>query len=307
MFIVDYSASMGPHFDDDINADNPGHDTPRADGGCGRLDAAQQIINRVQKTQSHNIDVAMIPFASEAMESHGIRPTALERVGREINTSKFCRYIPQNSRYDGPGALKGTGVGASTNYGAAFDAAHRMLLASGRENAVIYFISDGEPTAPGSRQDALAAGTREGLELRNDPKIRSLIINGLYLGLPGTATYQSAAGVLAQVTGSPSRVLPAERAGDLANVITQFPAPTINLNTSEYRKMATIEVRPYKRENLGIQSLFEVSPNLWEYQTQPFLLLGVPGKVTENQVNITIIGRNGYLYKTTVRIMYRMM
>ena len=335
MFLVDFSGSMGPHFDDDRQVESPGHDPREASGSCGRLRAVSAIVNRIQAQMKpgQNIDVSVVPFAEKAI-GQGIfkkllTPRSVNDFAQNYLTSKYlCRYVAQNEEHERRGESLNfldlgflSSIGPSTNYAAAFNKAQEVLVASQYPNSEIFFITDGEPTAPApdgataaeKRRLAREAGKKAGLALRNDKSIKNLVINGLYLGIKSTNTYNEAKGIIGEVTGSPKRVLPAENAEELAKKILEFPTPTVNANADDYSKMASLTVidpvtkkQPYGEKNVGIRTLYEENPKFWTYETQSFYLLGLPGKEFNNQVNINIFGESGFLFKTTVNIMYKM-
>lgn len=338
VFLVDFSGSMGPHFDEDIGQDSPGND-PFDGQTCGRYEAAKRIVEKIaaDKKAEHIVNVAMIPFSNQAIEPLVVSPLDIEEFKNEqMRPEVFCGYVPVPGNEGHPGAITDLqGIASGTNYGAAFRRTERALVPQNNsqvlDNTVIYFISDGEPTVatPGGRENREAArqtGLLAGNSLRNNSAIKNLTFNALYLGNTqdkNSAAYQNSQEILVEVSGSPDRVRRVQDAEQLANEILNFPGATINLDASRYSEMARLKVIwnddagnqqiwPRADEEpdpngaqLGIQSLHETGEKKWTYTTQPFVLLGQPNKDVENRVWVNIFGESGFRFTTTVRIIYR--
>ena len=305
LFVVDYSGSMGRHIPASGQPENPGHD-PQINGSCGRLRAAQAIIADINASRSpgDQIDVGMVPFAGGIVTNKFIQIQSLDSFAAQVSKDSFCQYVVQDPSFgydpqnpggiDGPQGILGIGqVDASTNYRAAFTAAESLLgRVYGRK--VAYFISDGEPTSGGS--DPVQAGIDAGRSMRDH--IDNFTLNGLLLGNEGAAAQD----VLVQVTGSADRVRMADNADDLAKQIMSFTTAAIDETSGD----ATLSVAPYPTAEIGLHYLGQDAshPGIWQYETQPFVLLGNPGTTTLNIVDVTARGQDGSTYRSTVTIRY---
>jgi hypothetical protein len=296
LFVIDYSGSMGRHFDPTRRADLPGND-PLVNGSCGRLRAAQALLNKIksEKAAKDEVVVGMVPFAGGILTDRIVNIKSLDEFAATASVESLCAFVVQDPRQVGqagyPGGVTSAGVDSSTNYQAAFTAAQSLLQGvAGKKQ--LYFVSDGEPTSPGT--DPTTAGINAGASLRQN--VDNLIMNALILGNVPTAQ-----NVLERVVGS-QRVRTADTADQLADKILDFPAPSIDENTGR----ATLAVVPYNPANLGLQSLVkDPAGPIWSWETQPFYLVGKPGEEVINDVVVTAQGRDGSTYKSQVRIRYR--
>lgn len=314
MFLVDYSGSMGRHYDDEKKSVSEGND-PLTAGSCGRLMAADAFVGKMlkEKLAGQEIVVSMIPFASQVITRKQVNAVSLESfAAKYVNAEHFCRYVAQEG-YERPGeSLSSRELGllssveASTNYQAVLAEAQKSLAANSSryDSTQVFFITDGEPTVPTSREQALSLAKAAGQSLREDRSIKNLSFNGLYLGKPGTDVYKRAAGVLAEIAGSAERVAAATDAKTLADKILNFKKPQINLDEKQYPQMASLLVAPYAEKKIGIRSLRQVNEGVWEYETQPFFLHGIIGQTIANVVKVDINAADGFLFKSTVNINY---
>jgi hypothetical protein len=307
LLVVDYSGSMGRHVHDQGGPEVPGND-PQVNGSCGRLRAAQAILDRIMrdKAPGDTVNVGMVPFAGGIVTSKVIPLVDAAAFTAHVNKDEFCQYVVQDASfgYDpiNPGGIDGGGSGflglgsvdSSTNYRAAFTAAQSMLSGVYGRKAV-YFVSDGEPTSGGA--DPVQAGIEAGRALRAN--VDNLTLNGLLLGAMGPGAEQ----VLVEVAGSPDRVRRAESADELANEILNFPDASIDESTGR----ATLFVAPYPAANLGLRYLAKdpSRDGVWRYETQPFVLMGRPGETVLNLVEVTAQGSDGSTYRSIVKIRYR--
>lgn len=308
MFVVDMSGSMGRHVPNSgpyRGTEHPGYD-PQINGTCGRLQAAQAIMGRIasQTTQGDDVRVGLVAFAGGVISNRFIDLKQFERFAPHMNKDTFCQYVTQGSAYgydpvnpggiDGKSGLFGLGsVDSSTNYNAAFRGARSALQGEyGRK--VVYFISDGEPTSGGS--DPVAAGIEAGRQFRQS--VDNLSMNALLLGNPGP----HARDVLEQVAGSPARVRSAENADELASQILNFPVASIDPATAR----ALLTISPYGTTDIGFTYFRESAPNsnIWEYETTPFTLLGIPGTATVNLLEILAEGTDGSTHSGVFRIKF---
>ncbi len=296
LFLVDFSASMGKHkFSGDGKIYDGNDPLNEQTGSCGRLSAAKAVIAKLESmaTAGDDIQVSIIPFAGSVVNERIVSFRSLSAFKNALNKDNLCRYVAQGSAYYTPGYINPSSVGASssTNYGAAFLAAENALIGRNGQK-VVYFISDGEPTSPSN--DPVGAGIRAGKNLRD--RTTNLTVNGLLLK---TRT-ASAVDVLNQVTGSPARVKHADQASQLADKILEFGAAAID----ERFGSAKIYAHPYPEQFLGLISMKKTSGQVWTYLTQPFVLVGIPGKAVENRVTVYAKGTDGSVHSSIVTIRY---
>lgn len=299
VFVVDYSGSMGKHVNKDNREERAGND-PQIDSSCGRLQAAEAIVAKLNADRSagDQIRIATVPFAGAVLPSQRIGLTDLDDFGAHLNKDVFCQYVTQNGFYGydpiNPGGIDGGAIDSSTNYRAAFAATQDLLDAkTGRK--VVYFITDGEPTSGGT--DPVLAGAQAGADLR--ATIDNLSVNGLLLGNPDA----KAEAVLETVAGSKERVRYASDAAQLAAEILLFPDAAIRSATGN----ATVEVVPNPLTDLGLTSMRPDTARdmVWIYATQPFILAGLPDRAVDNVITVTALGQDGSTHRQTVRIRYR--
>lgn len=300
VFVVDFSASMGKH---DIPSQNieghPGHD-PLVNGTCGRLEAIKTIIDKLKTsgTPAQNIEVAFVPFAGGVVKPYEVAPVKLDTFANQyVQADRICRFTLQRSdKYNTePGALLPQGFNASTQYDPAFRRAKAFLDKSDLQG-VLYFITDGEPTDAGSGFPAIK-------ELAALP---NLTVNSLLLSHDAT----NARHVLEQLTlgNDPERVKDVAKAADLKIAISDFKDPEIDLKSGG----AVLKVAPYPDTEIGLVPTtsganFEKIGNVYRYVAQPFVLLGRPGEVVENFVEVRATGTDGRVYQSLVEIKYTML
>jgi hypothetical protein len=306
LFVVDMSGSMGAHrptHGQFKGQNHPGYD-PQINGSCGRMRAALAIMDRMaaEVAPGDDVQVGMVAFAGGILSKKFIDLTNFSQFRGMINKDTFCQYVTQGSSWgydpqnpggiDGQSGLFGLGsVDSSTNYRAAFQAANTVLAPEyGRK--VVYFISDGEPTSGGV--DPVQAGIDAGAALRSN--VDNLSLNALLLGNPGPHAQQ----VLEAVAGSPNRVRRAENADELAESILNFPVASIDPSTA----LAHLTIQPYPTSEIGFKYFREAAPNVWEYETNSFVLLGIPNTATVNLLEVTAEGTDGSTHAAVFRIRF---
>lgn len=309
MFIVDWSGSMGHHMRDD-GQESQGND-PQVNGTCGRLQAAQQVLNTIksQAKPTDQIFISMMPFAGGALTRRAIKTLPVAQFESQMTAQTFCSYVVQNSSYgyhpQNPGGVNGSAEGmvgvdvgySATNYEAAFDASTSLLRGAGGRK-VVYFVSDGQPTAGGSgRQSAEEASIAAAKQFRS--QVDNLTFNALLLGHDASG----AESLLQQVAGSPERVRLAQDASALSTEILQFP------DSAEIREdsgVATVQVAPFTPKSLGLKYLKKdpTRDARWVFETQPFIMLGKPGVAVDNTVTVRAIGSDGSTHQSFITIKY---
>lgn len=299
LFVVDYSGSMGKHVPSPKAGILNGND-PQINGSCGRLRAAEAIVNKLQSKlgPEDKVTIGMVPFAGGIVTEKIIDLMDLNDFAALITKDNFCQYVVQSPLFGldptNPGAILSPGNDASTNYRAAFTAA-TSLLSGVYGNKEVFFISDGEPTSGGA--DPIQAGIEAGSQLR--ARVDNLTLNALFLGDSGRAAARQ---VLVAVAGSEQRVREADNADQLADAIVSFPEAMIDESSGR----ALLTIPPYKPEaDLGLVYLKQEGPGVWTYETRPFVLLGIKGKTVEHTVTVTAQGKDGSTHKATVIVRYR--
>jgi hypothetical protein len=283
IFVIDYSGSMA-------QAD------PELGGTCGRMRAAAAIVDKMNKDSNGqgNIQAALVHFHLTAETR--IQPTSLRNFATQVSASSFCGF--QEAR--------GT---ANTNYEAAFSQA-KSVLAGAPGNKLVYFLTDGEPTAPidvnaitnsapGTDprtllEPAYAAGLRAAEDLRSSNQ--NLTLNVIYLDASGSTfgNINSIVGntqvrdpktYLEQIAGRPDRVRIVRDADSLAAQITTFEVPAVtSLDSSAI--FGELTAPGYGSRPVELESLVPAPgrQGVWIFTTKPLQLFGVTGQQTENRL-----------------------
>lgn len=306
VFVVDYSASMGPHTDTD-GSTNPGHD-PMISNSCGRLQGAQSVINQLMsKYSSEQVYVSFIGFA-ETVEAYR-QPQRIDTFkSNSLNAELFCRYVPQsswtgsndpgfiNTKYSGDRSLA-----SGTNYITALNQARALLQGNQKPINEVYFITDGEQSPSHANSDALKAADN----LRTS--VTSATINAIYLNSNLTKSRSTEAiSVLTEITRSSDRVRSVSSASELANSLASFKETQVQIETARYPEYATLTVSGYSTANIGIQSVKNPTDNepAYVYRTQPFYLVATDSGTTKNTVDIKLQSVDGTSINNRITINY---
>ena len=262
LFVVDISGSMGP------TSTGPGND-PGTLGGCGRLQSAQAIIQRItQKLRPQDkVTAGVVTFSTSARVAVPMGPIA--GFQGSLNALNFC------------------GQSGATNYAQAFQTAQQALTGA-TGSKTIYFISDGQPQVTSADRDPQAE--TDGLNAAQALKtaIPDATLNAIFLQPTGGVDPSfNPQAYLAQITGSPDRVRLAANAGALADEILKFAFPELDVVESSAKGILRIE----SSGTLGAVELekFERNPakkGVWSYATKPFKPQGKTGVEVVNQVSI---------------------
>ena len=301
LFIVDFSASMGRWRKTDADNWREGNDVQQ-NGTCGRLKAAQAIMNKFdqQLVANNRINVGTIAFAGDIVADYSdTNLQSAQNYQAQLTSERYCRFVAQSTApaAQAPGAIAPqssrfgrSAINGHTNYQAAFDKA-RGMLAGVKGRSVVYFISDGAPTLPS--QNAIEAGDAAGKTLRDT--VGNMTVNALMLG----AQNAGAEDVLKKVTGS-NRIVYAQNAAQLDEKILTFPEASIDEGTVAAR----MNVAPYPERALGVADIKKTNKKIWTYLTQPFVLLGQPGETTDNKLTVTAKGQDGSTMTSVITIRY---
>ena len=297
LFVVDFSGSMGKH-DSPITGQqgHPGND-PLVGGTCGRLEAAKKILAKYATAEATNVDMGLIPFSDDIVFDREVNPMSVaEFSAKYLNTNYFCGYVIQYSKYaNEPGAISpNRSYGSGTEYGSALSRVERYISEKSVRSTV-YFITDGEPN---NRNSGITAARR-----------LSRYANLSFFSLLLSHDAANARDILEQITpdreASVARVVDVANAGDITAAVDKFTAPTIVQNSGK----AVLSIAPFRNFDLGLirgaAGDFEPRPNnVWAFTTQPFVLLGRPGRTVRNLVEVSGIGNDGVTYSSTVEINY---
>ncbi len=287
MFIVDVSGSM-------VQND------PMVGGSCGRLKAAEAIVGLLDKTNtaSDGVHLGVLGFAD--VVAHAVDPIPLSMFRAKLNPDVFC-------------AMRGGG----TNYDAALTLALDALKGFEGPKAV-YFISDGLPTRAGlipsnSVLDGLVGaelinriqdlGLKAAIKLRES--VKQLFFYAVYLdsGTPDPNGGDPMS-YLAKITGSADWVRLANRAEDLANVITSFKPPQATGAIVAEAKATAGLVAPGKTAatpvTLASFSQDKAELGTYHFETRPVKLDGKPGVTSEYELEMVLDIGDGK--KTTQRV-----
>ena len=311
VFVVDYSASMGPSYEEDGVTTTAGHDPLQggslANGTCGRLQGAQAVINQLMsKYSNEQVYVSFVGFATEAVTT--ITPRRIDTFkSKYLNAEVFCRYVKQPSwTGSDAGFIPNTDNSASgTNYIDALNRATDLLKGNKKPSNQVYFITDGEQSRniPGKNiTDDAAIKAADGLRA----SVLTATINAIYLNANlSDSRSQTAINVLTEIARSSDRVKSVSSAADLANSLDDFEETQVLIKTSDYPKSAVLSVPSYADINLGIQSIKANEDNtVWTYRTQPFYLVTTKTGSTPNKVLINLQSTEGTSLNNSITINY---
>jgi hypothetical protein len=308
LFVIDFSGSMGP------NTPNQGNSTyqpasgndPRVGKTCGRLQAVEAIMAKFKDTDK--VKVGTVTFASNIIESHSVAPMELAafKSGRLTNemvkADNFCSYIaPEQAYATQEMAIKMPTVGAATNYEAALIRSYDYLKdTKGRK--VIYFITDGRPTAS-SQADHLAAAKTAATQLKT---VENLFFNAFFLQYKQSGLQEDKQGFdnLVQTAGAMDRVVKADSAAQLAVEISKDQ--TVSFDPSSIKASLTID--PYKPEaELKVLRFVQdpSNPKAWLFETQGFVLLGEDSQEVNHLMKVTATAKDGTSHTSQLKVLYR--
>jgi hypothetical protein len=280
VFVIDYSGSMSA-------AD------PERGGSCGRMRAASAIIDKMHRdlgAGQANIQVGLVHFHLTAETRAQLMP--LRSFPAQINSANFCGF------QDGRGT-------ANTNYEAAFLQTKQMLQGT-QGNKLVYFLTDGEPTAPVDPNAVVAnpgqpfeaaynAGMRAAEDLR--ASIPGLTMNAIFLdasgglttALPGftnNGSRRDSRKYLEQIVGGrPDRVRIVTDADSLAAQITTFEVPAVTkLDSNGIYGELTSSLGGSRQVELESVVPAPGREGVWIFTTKPMELFGVSGQRTENRL-----------------------
>ena len=255
VFVLDHSGSMeGNPFE--------GPNDPTSGGTCGRLRAAQSLVQRYASMTSTNVKAGVVGFSISARVQLPIGP--LSNLQNNLTSSVFCGS-------DSPIA--------TTNYAAAF-ATTAAQLQNVQGTKLIYFISDGSPTAGGL--DPHQAGLSAATALRAIP---DLTLYALFVGYKSGGA-DNPQGYMNQITGNPALVRITANADELAKAAAALAQPTITINKDD--TTAKLD-NPQGSKAVGIDRfvLRADKANTYTWMTAPIELVGDVNAAVVNQLTVT--------------------
>jgi hypothetical protein len=301
LFIVDNSGSMGRHSGSNWLVDNPGNDpqvTIDNKPTCGRLGGAKAVIKKFQEPQFAGIKtrIGVISFASDVIAAREIKAPSEPLDDKIVGIEPFCETVIQGSAYAQPGGVLIPGIDSSTNYQTALLKA-REILEQVEGQKLIYFITDGEPTAPDSAEVAANLAFEAANTLR--ATVKDLTFNALFLRAPDP---YAAKKLLGKMTADPTRVLLADSPDDIARKIVEFPTFGFVGDSAK----AIIEVGSLAPTTLSVDLMkHPTKEGVWLYKVAPFALLGQPGETIDHMVKVSAQGLDGSLYSSSIKVRYQ--
>lgn len=268
LFVLDFSGSMQSN--DPVTGSG-------SSASCGRSRAVKAIVDRLTASRGKDdkLSAGIVGFGTDATEVVG-----------ETDLAQFKPPVDSMCRSSG-------GV---TNYRAAFDLAGRKLGASSKATRILYFISDGLPTAGGtsappiiidpfdpfSAMNAMSAAAA----MSNDSNYRAgsdaaaalrsqfpgLVFNALLLQPSATVSGDGAdpAQYLATLTADASRVRIVSQAGQLADSAVQLLTVPVILDSGNVD--AAVANDSGARQTLTVKQLLQSqeSKGKWVFATSDF-------------------------------------
>jgi hypothetical protein len=300
LFIVDNSASMGKHFSGVLpkNGNDPQVKDDKGLPTCGRLRGAKAILKKFQDPGLAHVKtrIGVLSFASRVIEAKEIKEPNAPITESLVSDKIFCETINQPG-ISQPGGIFVPGISFTTNYEDALLKA-KDVLKNIPGQKLIYFITDGEPTNPGSSAFALAKAIEAANKLRTE--VKDLTINAVFLNADNP---NKAKETLGQITADPKRVLLAANPDEIAAKIVEFPP--VGFVASSLK--ASLLVSPYPEEPIAAEfTQHPTKNNVWIYKTKPFLLLGKPGEIVDNIVKVGAKALDGSNIQTTVTVKFTM-
>lgn len=284
LFVIDHSGSM----ENALSGEGP--NDPTSANGCRRLDASKLLVERYAALKATNVKVGVVNFASRARI--GIPITGISEVQKRLDPSTFC-------------GLKDD-LGSFTNYEDAFSYA-RKALADIEGPKVVYFITDGSPTASGSGAQpdrdfsvSEAAGLKAAKQLRD---LDDVSMNALFVGYTGGLA-KNPRGYLEEITGDPESVRVTKDANDLVKA-----AASLNIGPVKIAKDDTSVLlkNPSGDSDIGMNRVTanpsKLGAHIWV--TDPFVLVGTKDQVVKNILTATAKTSTGDSLKTVATINFK--
>ncbi|MCX6128194.1 MAG: VWA domain-containing protein [Proteobacteria bacterium] len=272
VFVVDHSGSME-------GAPTEGPNDLTINGSCGRLKVAENLIARYSKTNGTALKIGVVGFSNKARVQVPI-----------IDLSSFKSNLTAGIFCGSDSSL------ALTNYEAAFNTA-AMELQSVQGQKLVYFISDGAPTA--GTGDDKEAGLAAALGLRSLP---NLTLFALFVGYTAGGAFNPQ-GYLEQLTGNPALVRVTSNAAELAQSGASLGHPLAKIAQADVS--ARLE-NLSGAKNIPVEKfiLSDAAANKYMWLTPAFELIGKQGATSLNSLTVTARTSTGEVLKTSANINY---
>jgi hypothetical protein len=294
LFVVDGSGSM-------MQSD------PLKGGSCGRLKAAQAIMNQVTSASSEGVAVGLHFFGD--LSKNVVELTTPSVFSNSLNAETLCQ----------------TELGG-TNYQSALTLA-REALQNVKGRKVVYFLTDGAPTLSGTNPGNLSRLPNQGFSrAQQERQLRPIYDAGkkaaedlramsetdlfaLYLSEPGSGSdlgviVEEPESYLKTIAGGADKFRLAESADELAAKIVEFtPTTPLMLKTSSLK--AVLNAEGFAPKTVKISSLTQKdSSGVWKFVSEPFTLYTSPGKAVLNTVTVQVESSEGQVLETIAKIEY---
>lgn len=272
LFVIDHSGSME-------GSASEGPNDPTTQGSCGRLRAAEALMKKYATMNDADVEASVVGFSDQARVQLPFADLAATQA--QLNASIFCGSDSNRAR---------------TNYEAAFDTAYTQLTnRSGTK--VVYFISDGSPTAGRGdpRQSGLASATR----LRG---LTDVSLYALFVGYK-SGNANNPQGYLELITGDPKKVRITANADELANAATTLGQGDVKIEAADV--LASLDVKgntsTIALERFGLRS---TNKTHYIWLTKPIELTGDAQEAILNQLTVTAKTSEGKDLTTVAKILF---
>lgn len=283
LFVVDFSGSMGAY--NGLPGSDPGSFLTQS---CGRRKAIESIIAKIKADMrtEDDINLGLVQFGSDA------------RIAAPL--TKLANFERSFVSYS---SLCGSNMGA-TNYESAFQKA-RETLGTTDGNKVVFFISDGLPTAYNGSDPNLSedeVGKQKGLTAAQDlaGAVKDMTLNVVFLSGENKSVAQT---YLESITGDKAKVKLAEGAGSLADKIVELSIPSVSINKE------TISAELVFGEQKKPVKIVKLEPDatrksVWVFESEEFTALGKTGSEALNQVTIKVSDNAKVQYQQRIDIKF---
>ena len=272
LFVIDHSGSME-------GSASEGPNDPTTQGSCGRLRAAEALVKKYATMKDADVEVSVVGFSDQARVQ---LPFAdLPSTQAQLNAGVFCGSDSNLAR---------------TNYEAAFDTAYTQLTnRSGTK--VVYFISDGSPTAGGG--DPRQSGLTSALRLRG---LADVNLYALFVGYK-SGSANNPQGYLEQIAGDPKNVRITSNADELTKAATTIGQGDVKIAAADV--LASLEIQgntsKIALERFGVRKS-DKTHYIW--LTKPFELKGDEQDAVLNQLSVTAKTSEGKDLTTVAKILF---
>ena len=288
MFIIDTSGSMTGPFNNKPAAD------PQINGSCGRLDAGNAIVEKLQdqiggvvgdNQVRAGVKIAAVRFSSNATDIIPLTDLPASGKIRQMNLNTFCA---------------GSG---GTNYQAAFRRASDALESvSGPKK--VFFISDGEPTEP-SNASNLGSSAAQDMYVANP----GLDMNVIYLNPAQDTSSAQRTYLLSLVNNDESKLKFASDAGELAGIIQTFQLPEPPSITGNKRSvLGTLSAPGFDPRQFQVEFVASDAADqgaVWRFESVKFPLFGRKGQFVMNDFTVRAQTTDGQKPEAVAKINFK--